>query len=278
VQSASGVGLRRLNHELAVENEKELILLVMFVPMELARQHPEPATASLTVVSNRPWWAPGFHAPSDKAWAPCARPRWMLVRCPRAPNDGGVGAVPYLRCRTCGVLSYGPRNALDVTCPECGVPVTRARQSTNRAADRDRRLDRLLRMTRDLVDTDIALLTEIRDGREIAQRVDGDWPGEGAWHNASVPLKDTFCQRMLDGRIGNYVRDVRADPRVSDLAMARQLGVGAWLGVPIEVSDTRLYILCCLARESRPSIGDREVRLLIGLATSMQAELQAAPP
>jgi GAF domain-containing protein len=150
-----------------------------------------------------------------------------------------------------------------------------------RSADGDRRLDRLLRMTRELVDTDIALLTEIRDGREVAQRVDGDWPGaQSLQQGASLPLEDTFCQRMLDGRIGNYVRDARSDPRVSDLAMARQLGIGAWLGVPIDISDTELYVLCCLARESRPSIGEREVRLLAGLAESVRAELQhhRSPP
>jgi len=80
---------------------------------------------------------------------------------------------------------------------------------------------------------------------------------------------------MLDGRIGNYIRDAQSDPRVTDLVMARRLGVGAWLGVPIDVSSTRLYVLCCLARESRPSIGQREVSLLMGLAESVRAELQA---
>ncbi|MFZ0039844.1 MAG: hypothetical protein WAK93_00930 [Solirubrobacteraceae bacterium] len=130
-------------------------------------------------------------------------------------------------------------------------------------------------MTRTLLDTDVALLTEIRDGREVAKRTDGDWPGRGSWENASVPLEHTFCQRMLDGRIGNYIRDARADTRVNDLAMARRLGVGAWLGVPIQMSDMRLYVLCCMACESRPGIGKREVRILLGLAESVRAELQA---
>ena len=69
----------------------------------------------------------------------------------------------------------------------------------------------------------------------------------------------------LDG-----VKGIR-DPRGM---VARQFGVGAWLGVPIDISDTQLYVLCCLARESRPSIGEREVRLLAGLAESVRAELQ----
>jgi GAF domain-containing protein len=129
-------------------------------------------------------------------------------------------------------------------------------------------------MTRDLLDTDVAVLTEIRDGCEIARRVDGQWPGWGNLQDTSLALENTFCQRMLDGRIGNYVRDAKSDVRVSDLAMARHLGVRAWIGVPIQLSDMRLYVLCCLASESRPNIGEREVRLLAGLAESVRAELQ----
>jgi GAF domain-containing protein len=173
-------------------------------------------------------------------------------------------------------LSYAPRNAHGVTCPECGIPVAWVGEASSRSADPDWRLDQLLRMTRDLLDTDIAVLTEIRDGYETALRVGGEWPGQGSFDTVSVGLENTFCQRMLDGRIGHYVRDTATDPRVSDLAMARHLGVRAWLGVPIEMSDMRLYVLCCLAAESRPSIGDREVRLLAGLAESVRAELQAS--
>jgi GAF domain-containing protein len=141
--------------------------------------------------------------------------------------------------------------------------------------DPDRRLDHLLRMTRELLDTDVALLTEIRDGRETAKRVAGNWPHFEPLLGASLPLDETFCQRMLDGRIGNYICDAETDDRVNDLAMTRRLGIRSWLGVPIRLSDMELYVLCCLMRESRPSLGKREVRLLAGLAESVRAELEA---
>lgn len=185
--------------------------------------------------------------------------------------------MPYLRCSTCGVLSYAPRNVNGVTCPECGVPLAVPGELTGQSTDTGRRLDHLLRMTRSLLDTDVALLTEIRNGRETALRADGEWPGRESLQGASVPLEDTFCQRMLDGRIGNYIHDAQTDDRVSDLAMARHLGVRTWLGVPIKLSDMRLYVLCCMASESRPSIGEREVRLLAGLAESVRAELETVP-
>jgi GAF domain-containing protein len=139
------------------------------------------------------------------------------------------------------------------------------------AVQRDRQLDELLRMTRELLEGDIALLTEIRAGREVAMRGSGEWPGLAV--GGSLPLSETFCARMLEGRIGNHIADARADERVSDLAMAHQLHVGSWMGMPIRLDNMRLYVLCCLAREARPGIGERELRLLAGLAESVKATL-----
>jgi GAF domain-containing protein len=130
-----------------------------------------------------------------------------------------------------------------------------------------------MRLTRDLLDADMAVLTEIAGGRETARRAAGEWPGMDSFEGAWSPLEETVCQRMLEGRIGNYIRDAQGDDRVNGLPMVRQMGIGAYLGVPIRVDDLRLYVLCCLDRESRPSLGEREVRLLSGLAASVRVEL-----
>jgi GAF domain-containing protein len=196
------------------------------------------------------------------------------TRC--ATATGQTDGLPYIRCRSCGVLSYTPRSALHGACPECGLPLERLAGTAVVGSQPDGRLDALVDLTRELLGADVAILTEIRDGRETAQRVSGDWPSRALMRGASVALEDTFCQRLLEGRIGNYVRDAAADERVRDLAMARELGVRAWLGVPIQPSNTELYMLCCLAREVRPDLGDREVRLLRGLAESVLAELQSS--
>jgi GAF domain-containing protein len=196
------------------------------------------------------------------------------IRCVTA--TGRTDVLPYIRCRSCGVLSYTPRSALPGACPECGIPLATCAGAAVVGSQPDARLDALVGLTRELLDVDVAILTEIREGRETAQRVAGDWPAQALLPGTSVPLEDTICQRLLEGRIGNYVRDAAADERVSDLAMPRELGVRAWLGVPIQPSSTELYMLCCLAREARPDLGDREVRLLRGLAESVLAELQSS--
>lgn len=186
--------------------------------------------------------------------------------------------MPHQRCISCGVVSYVTPGSGGAVCPECGVPWPGRVDETIGNAGPQWRLGALLRMTRELLDVNVAVLSEIRDGRETAVLAAGEWPGHGSLDGLSAPIGDTFCQRMLEGRIGNVIADAANDERVSDLAMARQLGLGAWMGVPIELSDAELYVLCCLAREARPSIGTREVRLLTGLAASVRAELESGAP
>jgi GAF domain-containing protein len=141
--------------------------------------------------------------------------------------------------------------------------------------DHERQLSALMRLARDLLEVDVAALTEITDGREVVRRVAGSWPTLESLEGSSLPLSETFCQRMLDGRIGNIVPDVAADQRVNELLMAQTLGVRAWMGVPIRLANEQLYVLCCLAREARPDYGEPELRLLLGLAESVLVHLRA---
>jgi GAF domain-containing protein len=180
--------------------------------------------------------------------------------------------MPYVRCRSCGLTSYAPRSGGG--CPNCGAPMNVLGPDATKG-DPDRRLDALLRLTRELLDADAVILSEIRDGCEVVKRAAGEWPPLVTLEGASLPLADTFCQRLLEGRIGNVIRDAQADETLRGLGAAKELGIRSWIGVPIVPSDAELYMLCCLAREARPSLGAREVRLLRGLAESALVALQA---
>ena len=179
--------------------------------------------------------------------------------------------MPYVRCGGCALISYAPRSG--GSCSNCGAPVNIL--NADPGGDPERRLDALLRLTRELLDTDVAMLSEITSRVEVVRRAAGEWPGVDSLVGVSLPIHDAICQQLLEGRIGSVVADVQADGRVRHLASATRFGVGAWIGVPIRPSDVELYMLCCLARETRPSFGEREVRLLRGLAESVRAELQA---
>ena len=182
--------------------------------------------------------------------------------------------MPYISCPRCGVTTYC---VIQEECPLCGTlldaggvahgPLPRL-QSTGP-------IGRALRMAREQTGADAALLTEVRDDHEVVRHVvqNGAFPGLAA--GLAAPLQDTICRRLLEGLIPNLVPDVRADPELRDLPAVAAYGVGAYLGVHLSAADARLYLLCCLAREARPDLGDDDVHALRGVAQRLRATLDA---
>ncbi|MHB8695860.1 MAG: GAF domain-containing protein [Solirubrobacteraceae bacterium] len=121
---------------------------------------------------------------------------------------------------------------------------------------------------------DVAVLGEIRDGHEVVRFAAGDLQSFGLAPGASMPVEDTYCYRLLTGRLSNYVPDTHADEQLRDLEITRVARVGAYLGVPLTAFDARLYVLCCLAHEQRPQLGERDVLFLRGTGESILAQLQ----
>jgi GAF domain-containing protein len=135
-----------------------------------------------------------------------------------------------------------------------------------------------LELARAETSMDVAVLGEIHDGREVVRVVAGEADSFGLAAGASLPVEETFCQRLLEGRLGNVVRDATNDERVRDLEVIRAAGIGAYIGVPLTGLDARLYILCCLAHEQRPALGERDVVFLRGLGETIIQELDTARP
>jgi GAF domain-containing protein len=121
------------------------------------------------------------------------------------------------------------------------------------------------------LDMDSALVSEITGGREVVR-----WAaGEGDYATVSAALEETICARLLDGRIGPLVSDTAAEPSLNQLEAVRAGTIGSYLGVPFTTADARLYVLCCLAREARPDLGERDVPFLRGLAESVRSHLES---
>ena len=124
---------------------------------------------------------------------------------------------------------------------------------------------------------DVAVLGEIYDGREVVRFVAGDG-SFGLAPGASLPIEDTYCHRLLTGRLSNVVPDAHADDQLRDLQITGAARVGAYIGVPLTTLDARLYVLCCLAHEQRPQLAERDVLFLRGLGEAIVAELERRRP
>jgi GAF domain-containing protein len=161
------------------------------------------------------------------------------------------------------------------TCPSCGTALRRPHPPAGpRPAgwDRDGQLRAKLAMACRELDADVALLSEIRGGREHVR-----WgAGEAGYVGLSVALRDTVCGRLLDGRISNVVSDTTLEESLKQLAGVSDGTIRAYIGVPFETEDARAYVLCCLAREARPDLGEADVRFLQGIAESLRPMLETA--
>ena len=178
--------------------------------------------------------------------------------------------MPYLTCSSCGLRTYAVSEG---TCPSCGTALRSSKPVAGpRPAgwDRDGQLRAKLAMACRELDADTALLSEIRNGREHVR-----WgAGEAGYIGVSVPLSDTVCARLLDGRIGNIVSDAMLEESLNQLAGVTDGTIRAYIGVPFETEDARAYVLCCLAREARPDLGEADVRFLQGVAESLRPLLE----
>lgn len=178
--------------------------------------------------------------------------------------------MPYLVCPACETPTFVVTRG---DCPNCGEPLqARMSPAAPAAPVGGATLRATLRMLLGQLHGDVALVSEIVGDQEIVRmsvsaRGDGDVaPGTAA------PLRETICKQLLDGRTGPVIADVAADPAVGGLAMVRSLGIGAYIGVPVPAGD-RLFVLCWMAREARPDVGARELRVCQGVAASVAAAL-----
>ena len=120
---------------------------------------------------------------------------------------------------------------------------------------------------------DVAVLGEICDGREIVRYLAGDGGSFGLSPGASMPIEDTYCHRLLTGRLSNVVPDAHANEQVRDLEITRAGRVRAYIGVPLTGLDAHLYVLCCLSHEQQPQLGGRDVLFLRDLGETILAAL-----
>ncbi len=90
-----------------------------------------------------------------------------------------------------------------------------------------------------------------------------------------VPTEDTFCRRMIDGRIPQVVPDVARQPGLADVPAARDGVIGAYVGVPVSASDGTVFgSFCCLSKHAEPTLEDRDITFLRVLGRLVGDRLQ----
>jgi PAS domain-containing protein len=131
-----------------------------------------------------------------------------------------------------------------------------------------------MQSVREVLGMDVAYVSEVVGDDMVFREVAGDAASFGIRAGLSMPLRLTYCQRMLDGRLPNLIPDVRGDDRAASVPMTWLGRVGAFATVPLTLSDGRLYGTLCAAGRERTRLDFRSLQFLKVLARMVADQLE----
>jgi GAF domain-containing protein len=131
----------------------------------------------------------------------------------------------------------------------------------------DSAVTEMLQLLRQRLAMDVVFVSEFVDGRRVFRYVDtqGNKPVIPVGH--SDPLEQTWCQRVVDGRMPQFIVDSSKLPNRASLPSA-PFPIGTHLSTPIFLNDGQVYgTLCCFSFSPNEQIHERDLKNLQSVAT-----------
>jgi diguanylate cyclase (GGDEF)-like protein/PAS domain S-box-containing protein len=132
--------------------------------------------------------------------------------------------------------------------------------------------DRLVRLATDLLGAPVGLVSLVDDDRQFFKAAVGV-PEPWATRR-ETPLTHSFCKHAVASGEPLVVDDARVHPIVKDNAAIADLGVVAYLGVPLVTAGHVALGVLCVADVAPRAWQPRDVRILRELAVSVMREIE----
>lgn len=139
--------------------------------------------------------------------------------------------------------------------------------------DRHKPLSEFLARVRAALGMDIAFVSQFVDDQRVFRIVSvaAQGPSPVAPGN-SDPLVDSYCKRIVEGRLPRAIPDTDASAEAKALAITQRLAIGSYLSVPIVLRNGEVYgTLCCFSHLARPQLGEADVLGLQDVANVIAA-------
>ena len=148
--------------------------------------------------------------------------------------------------------------------PRAGVPLEAER----------RLLGEVLSVARRHLGMEVAFVSRVAGGRRVFEFVDTVAEFAPIEVGGSDALENTYCGRVLDGRLPGLVVDARTEPAVADIAATWQMPIGTHLSVPVYTGTSVYGTLCCFSRVVSPDVAGDELATLRMFADIVGKHLQ----
>ncbi|HEY1855765.1 sensor domain-containing phosphodiesterase [Acidocella sp.] len=123
-------------------------------------------------------------------------------------------------------------------------------------------LDALLRAAREHLGMEAAFISKFAEGQRVVIHADAAGPSPIAV-GTSDPLEETYCQRVVDGRLPELIPDTALVPAAMTVPVNSRMPVGAHLSLPIRLADGSVYgTFCCLSRAADPTLNMRDLQVM----------------
>src|SRR5918998_78668 len=96
------------------------------------------------------------------------------------------------------------------------------------------------------------------------------------WGEVEIfPIDESYCKRVLEGRIPQVVPDAKREDATKDLRVTSEADIGSYAAVPLVLSDGRLYgTLCCVGHAPDPWLRERDLGLMERVARQLIEHLE----
>jgi GAF domain-containing protein len=136
-------------------------------------------------------------------------------------------------------------------------------------------IERLLSTVREAMEMDVAFVSEFAGDQLVFRALEGEAETFGWRVGEGFPLDESYCKRVLDGRLPNVIPDARSEDRTRGLWVTREAEIGSYAAVPVVLSDGRPYgTLCCVSHRADPRLRERDLELMEGVAREVSRQLK----
>jgi GAF domain-containing protein len=133
----------------------------------------------------------------------------------------------------------------------------------------------ILSPVREVLEMDVAFVSEFAGDRFIFRILEGDAESFGWQEGDGLPLDESYCKRVLDGRVNRVVPDAKGEDATKDLWVTSEADIGSYVAVPLVLSDGRLYgTLCCVSHTPDPWLRERDLGLMERVARQLIEQLE----
>lgn len=136
----------------------------------------------------------------------------------------------------------------------------------------DRAVHEVVRLMREHLGMDVAFVSHLRGGRRYLVTVDTRAGAEVIAAGDSAPADESFCQRVIDGRLPESIQDVSKLPQASELP-ATPFAIGSHLSTPVVLGNGSVYgTMCCFTFQAARPLVERDLKRL-RMAAGLTARL-----